>query len=116
MLREVKALGDAAVTVLGNHDFHLLTVASGHAKAHRRDTIAPILEAPDRDELLHWLQRRPLVVVEGDSLLVHAGLLPAWTPEFAQALSREVEAMLASENADAFLARALRRRAARVAR
>jgi bis(5'-nucleosyl)-tetraphosphatase (symmetrical) len=103
VLREVKALGDAAVTVLGNHDFHLLTVASGHAKAHRRDTIAPILEAPDRDELLHWLQRRPLVVVEGDSLLVHAGLLPAWTPELALELSREVEAMLASENADAFL-------------
>ena len=103
VLREVKALGDAAVTVLGNHDFHLLTVASGHAKAHRRDTIAPILEAPDRDELLHWLQRRPLVVVEGNSLLVHAGLLPAWTPELALELSREVEAMLASENADAFL-------------
>ena len=103
VLREVKALGDAAVTVLGNHDFHLLTVASGHAKAHRRDTIAPILEAPDRDELLHWLRRRPLVVVEGDALLVHAGLLPAWTPERALALSREVEATLASEHADAFL-------------
>jgi len=103
VLREVKALGDAAVTVLGNHDFHLLTVASGHAKAHRRDTIAPILEAPDRDELLHWLRRRPLVVVEGDALLVHAGLLPAWTPERALALSREVEATLASEQADAFL-------------
>jgi hypothetical protein len=57
-LREVKALGDAAVTVLGNHDFHLLTVAAGHAKLHRRDTLAPILEAPDRDELIGWLQRR----------------------------------------------------------
>jgi bis(5'-nucleosyl)-tetraphosphatase (symmetrical) len=102
-LREVKALGDAAVTVLGNHDFHLLTVASGHAKAHRRDTIAPILAAHDRDELLHWLQRRPLVVVEGDAMLVHAGLLPAWTPEKARALSREVEAMLASERAGEFL-------------
>ena len=52
VLREVKALGDAAVTVLGNHDFHLLTVAAGHAKPHRQDTIAPILDAPDRDELL----------------------------------------------------------------
>jgi bis(5'-nucleosyl)-tetraphosphatase (symmetrical) len=104
VLREVKALGDAVVTVLGNHDFHLLTVAAGHTKPHRRDTIAPILEAPDRDELIDWLMRRPLVVIEGDHLLVHAGLLPQWTPATALMLSREVQAMLASARAGAFLA------------
>ena len=103
VLREVKALGDCAFTVLGNHDFHLLTVGAGHAKTRRRDTIAPILDAPDRDELLHWLQRRPLVVVDGDFVLVHAGLLPAWTADVALALSREVEAMLAGRRADRFL-------------
>jgi len=103
VLREVMALGDAATTVLGNHDFHLLNVAAGHAKAHRNDTLAPILEAPDRDKLLDWLQRRPLVVVDGDLLLVHAGLLPAWNPAAALALSGEVQAMLASERADDFL-------------
>ena len=104
VLREVKALGEAAVTVLGNHDLHLLTVAAGHAKPHRRDTIGPILEAPDRDELIDWLLHRPLVVIEGERLLVHAGLLPQWTPATALMLSREVQAMLASERADAFLA------------
>ena len=103
VLREVKALGDSVVTVLGNHDLHLLTVAAGHTKAHRQDTIAPILDAPDRDELLGWLQRRPLVAAEGDHLLVHAGLVPAWTPAMALALSGEVQAMLASEHADRFL-------------
>jgi bis(5'-nucleosyl)-tetraphosphatase (symmetrical) len=103
VLREVKGLGECATTVLGNHDFHLLTVAAGHARAHRHDTIAPILEAPDRDELLGWLQRRPLVVVEGVHLLVHAGLLPAWTPATAVALSGEVQAMLASARSDVFL-------------
>jgi bis(5'-nucleosyl)-tetraphosphatase (symmetrical) len=103
VLREVKALGEAVVNVLGNHDLHLLTVAAGHAKPHRRDTIAPILAAPDRAELLHWLQRRPLVVVEGEHLLVHAGLLPSWSPATALALSREVEAMLASDGAGTFL-------------
>jgi bis(5'-nucleosyl)-tetraphosphatase (symmetrical) len=103
VLRDVKALGDAVVTVLGNHDLHLLTVAAGHTRSHRQDTIAPILEAPDRDELLHWLARRPLVVAEGDKLLVHAGLLPDWAAAKAVALSAEVEAMLASARADAFL-------------
>lgn len=103
VLREVKALGDAAVTVLGNHDFHLLTVAAGHARQHRHDTIAPILDAADRDELLAWVRSWPLVVIEGDRLLVHAGLLPQWTPETALALSGEVQATLAAADHDAFL-------------
>jgi bis(5'-nucleosyl)-tetraphosphatase (symmetrical) len=103
VLREVKALGDAAVTVLGNHDFHLLTVAAGHTRAHKRDTIAPILDAPDRDELLAWVRSWPLVVIEDDHLLVHAGLLPQWTPATALMLSREVQAMLRSDDHDAFL-------------
>ena len=103
VLRTVKALGDAATTVLGNHDLHLLTVAAGHRPAHGADTLDVILNAPDRAELLDWLRRRPLVVREGDLLLVHAGLLPSWTPDKAVSLSREVEAMLASEQHDEFL-------------
>jgi len=103
VLREVRALGDAAVTVLGNHDLHLLTVAAGHRRPHRDDTLDAILGAPDRDELVDWLARRPLVAVEGDLLLVHAGLLPDWTPAKALALSREVEAKLGSADRDRFL-------------
>jgi len=103
VLREVVALGDAAVTVLGNHDFHLLTIAAGHRKPHRGDTLDAILAAPDRDELIDWLARRPLVVQEDDRLLVHAGLLPQWTPAFALALSREVETELAGARRIEFL-------------
>ena len=103
VLREVKALGAAATTVLGNHDFHLLTVAAGHARQHKRDTIGPILAAPDRDELLAWVRAQPLVVVEGDRLLVHAGLLPEWTPDAAVALSGEVQAALRADDHDHFL-------------
>ena len=99
VLREVRKLGDAATTVLGNHDFHLLTIAAGHRQPHREDTLDAILEAPDRDELIAWLKARPLVVVEDERLLVHAGLLPQWTPATALMLSREVQAMLGSERA-----------------
>ena len=97
VLREVKALGDAAVTVLGNHDFHLLTIAAGHRKPHHDDTIDSVLAAKDRDELLAWLAARPLVVAEGDLAMVHAGFLPSWTIATALMLSREVQAMLASD-------------------
>jgi bis(5'-nucleosyl)-tetraphosphatase (symmetrical) len=103
VLRHVKSLGAAATTVLGNHDLHLLIVAAGHRAAHRHDTLSAILEATDRDELLDWLRRRPLVVREGGLLLVHAGLLPSWTPADAVALSREVETVMASPGYDDFL-------------
>lgn len=103
VLREVMALGDAAVAVLGNHDFHLLTVAAGHRKPHREDTLDAILAAPDRDALVAWLAARPLVVAEGGLALVHAGFLPAWTVEQALLLSHEVQATLAGARAHAFL-------------
>ena len=103
VLREVRSLGDAVVSVLGDHDLHLLTVAAGHRRPHRSDTLDAILGAPDRHELIDWLARRPLVAIEGDRLLVHAGLLPGWAPETARTLAREVEAKLASADRDRFL-------------
>jgi bis(5'-nucleosyl)-tetraphosphatase (symmetrical) len=103
VLREVMALGDAAVTVLGNHDFHLLTVAAGHRRPHRGDTIDDILAAPDRDELVAWLAARPLAVAEGDYAMVHAGFLPSWTVAQAVALSGEVQAVMAGDAAHEFL-------------
>lgn len=103
VLRFVKNLGDAAVTVLGNHDFHLLRIAAGFGKQHRGDTLGAILDAPDRDELVDWLATRPLVHREGKSLMVHAGLIPAWSASRAEALAREVEAVLAGEQRCALL-------------
>jgi bis(5'-nucleosyl)-tetraphosphatase (symmetrical) len=105
VLREVKALGDAAVTVLGNHDFHLLRIAAGHGREHGGDTLKSILGAPDRDDLVAWLLHRPLAVIEEDRVLVHAGLLPLWSPATARMLSREVEAVLGGARAGEFLAK-----------
>ena len=103
VLREVRALGDAARTVLGNHDLHLLSVAAGHARTHRDDTLAPILAAPDRDDLLDWLARQPLAIAEDETLMVHAGVLPQWTTPRVLELAGEVEAVLASDGRDPFL-------------
>src|SRR5436190_5788907 len=96
-LRFVRALGANATVVLGNHDLHLLALAFGSRRKQKDgDTLAPVLEAPDRDQLLEWLLGRPLAVFDeprGD-FLVHAGLVPEWTPRFAAKLAREVEAVL----------------------
>ncbi|WP_163577500.1 symmetrical bis(5'-nucleosyl)-tetraphosphatase [Halomonas faecis] len=102
-LREVRALGEAAVTVLGNHDLHLLAVARGGASLNRKDTLTGILEAPDREALLDWLQSQPLLVRRGDDVMTHAGLLPQWSEEQAERLAREVQTRLAGERSGAFL-------------
>ncbi|HUR89513.1 MAG TPA: symmetrical bis(5'-nucleosyl)-tetraphosphatase, partial [Ramlibacter sp.] len=94
-LRFVKGLGDRAVSVLGNHDLHLVCVAEGIQRRKKRDTLEDVLQAPDRDELIAWLRRQPLLHAEGDFVLVHAGLLPQWSVDRARELAAEVEAMLA---------------------
>jgi bis(5'-nucleosyl)-tetraphosphatase (symmetrical) len=104
-LRQIRALGDRAKVVLGNHDLHLLAVACGIRKAHRSDTIEDILAAPDRDELLDWLRCRPLALMRDEHLLVHAGVLPQWTAQQTLALAHEVETVLRSADWKAFLAR-----------
>jgi bis(5'-nucleosyl)-tetraphosphatase (symmetrical) len=94
VLRFVKSLGDRAITVLGNHDLHLLAVAEGVKKPHRGDTLDEILDAPDRDDLLEWLRHRKMMHAEGGYAMVHAGLLPQWSIARALELAREVEAAL----------------------
>lgn len=103
-LRFVKDLGASAVAVLGNHDFHLLCVAEGLQRERPRDHLAPVLAAPDRDELLDWLRHRPLMHVDGALAMVHAGLVPEWTVPRARELAGEVEAALQGPSWRAFLA------------
>jgi len=105
VLRLVKSLGDSAITVLGNHDLHLLAVAEGVAELHRSDTLDEILNAPDRDELLHWLRHQRLLLAQDGYVLVHAGLLPQWDVAQAESLAREVEAALRSDDYITFLSR-----------
>lgn len=103
VLRHVKSLGEAAITVLGNHDLHLLAVAEGVAALHHSDTLDDILNAPDRDELLHWLRHQRLLHVQDNFVLVHAGLLPGWTVQQAQQLASEVEQVLRGKDYVTFL-------------
>lgn len=105
VLRLIKSLGDSAITVLGNHDLHLLAVAEGAAELHRSDTLDEILAAPDRDELLNWLRNQRLLHAEGEYVLVHAGLLPDWSIKKAGKLAHEVEQALRGDDYATFLTR-----------
>ena len=107
-LRHVRKLamasGGLIDSVLGNHDLHLLAVAYGIRPEHKSDTLAEILHAPDRDELIDWIRHRPLAIRVPGHVLVHAGLLPQWTPAQAMALAGEVQQMLRGPNLAEFLA------------
>src|SRR5580692_9375890 len=92
-LRLIRALGDNAVVVLGNHDLHLLALAFGSKlKDKPGDTLRELLRAPDRVGLLE----RPLAhqdPVHGD-LLIHAGLVPQWSVPQTLSLAQEVHTAL----------------------
>jgi len=105
VLRYVRELGDAAVTVLGNHDLHLLGVWAGHRTAHESDTLHEILDAPDCDELMHWLRSRPMAHYQHGVLMTHAGTWPGWTLEQTLAHAHELEEALRSDDYPALFER-----------
>ena len=102
LLRFLRAMNDAVVAVLGNHDLHLLVVAEGFAKAQPGDTLQGVLNAPDRDELLYWLRHQRLLHVSGDYVMVHAGLLPSWSVIQAANLAQEAESFLHNKDHEEF--------------
>ena len=105
VLRRVKALYalGAADSVIGNHDFFLIMALEGFSTLHQGDTLDQVLSQPDACELIDWLRHRPLLIEHDQHVVVHAGLLPAWTLAEARALAREIEAQLRGEHYREFL-------------
>ena len=105
-LRFIRDLGEAAVSVLGTHDLHLLAAAHGHPIDHDDHTLDAVLGAPDRDELIDWLSRQPLLHHDEQLgfTMLHAGLPPQWDLDLARRCAREVEAVLQGGNRTGFIA------------
>lgn len=100
-LRFVRALGDSVVSVLGNHDLHLLALESGVVRFGKRfGSLEKLLNAPDAAELCEWLRNRPLAHYDKqlDTLLVHAGTHPRWSVKKTLARAAEVEEALQGYN------------------
>jgi bis(5'-nucleosyl)-tetraphosphatase (symmetrical) len=104
VLRRLVGLGDAARCLLGNHDLNLLAIACGVRAPHRNDTVAQVLDAPDREPLLQWLRHQRLALWAHGILMVHAGVLPAWDAGQVLRLASEVEALLRGPGQRDFLA------------
>ncbi|MGJ7527371.1 symmetrical bis(5'-nucleosyl)-tetraphosphatase [Variovorax sp. GB1P17] len=111
VLRRVQGYGASALSLLGNHDLHLLGVAHGARKAGRKDTLADLLAAPDSEAMLEWVRHQHMALhmqigqgeKAGDLLMVHAGVLPQWTVGDTLALAAEVESVLRGPALGSFL-------------
>ena len=103
VLRRLKGYGAAARCLLGNHDLHLLAVSQGVRPPGRKDTLGPLLAAPDREALLGWLRLQDLAMHAQGCLMVHAGVLPSWSVAKTLALAGEVQAVLRSDDWVEFL-------------
>ena len=102
-LRFVKSLGESAITVLGNHDIHLMALYYGLRPREKDPTLDQVLDAADAAELINWLQQQPLLHCSDDHVLVHAGLHPHWTLETAQSLAIELQQIISGINDDSTL-------------
>jgi bis(5'-nucleosyl)-tetraphosphatase (symmetrical) len=103
VLRWVYTHRDHVRVVLGNHDLHAIAVAHDIRPPHRFDTLTALFAAEDGSSLLTWLRQQPLMVLEDDFAMLHAGLYPQWTLPQARALAAEVEAVLQSADYLSFL-------------
>jgi bis(5'-nucleosyl)-tetraphosphatase (symmetrical) len=107
VLQSLVGMGSAAQCILGNHDLHLLAVAAGQHSVHPSDTLGGVLGSPEKPALLAWLRQQKMALHlklgVKNWLLVHAGVLPAWTLQQTLALAGEVEAALQSPDFEQFL-------------
>jgi len=103
VLELLYSLRKSIKVVLGNHDLHLLAMASGQGPKKDSDLIK-IIESANADKLLKWLSKRPLFYRDKEKKLAmsHAGIPPMWSPKQARALSKEVEAVLQGPKANKF--------------
>lgn len=104
-MRFLYSIKESVSGVLGNHDLHLLALAHQvRSPKPSESDLTAILDAPDSDQLLQWLQTLPLALyfAEHDTLLTHAGWPPQWSLKALLRYSAEIETVLQGEQAQLF--------------
>ncbi|MCL4148733.1 UNVERIFIED_CONTAM: hypothetical protein GTU68_023337 [Idotea baltica] len=95
----LKSLNNQCVTVLGNHDIHLLSMIYGIRTPKYLDSVDDILGCSQKQDIADWFRQKPLMVVNEEQRFVmsHAGIYPWWTLKQASKRAKEVEALLKDE-------------------
>lgn len=106
VLRFISSLPIAPRITLGNHDLHLLgSLFGGRPWKGHDDTIMEVMNAPDGEELGHWLRKQSILCYspELNIAMCHAGIAPVWNLAQAIALAGELETVLSGDSYREFL-------------
>lgn len=95
----LKSLNKQCVTVLGNHDIHLLSMIYGIRKPKPSDTVSDILRSSDCADIAGWLRHQPLLAISNKHkyAMSHAGIYPWWGLDESLSYAREVETLFRDE-------------------
>ena len=94
----IRSLKNSAISILGNHDIHLIMVANTSSIFSNTYTFSDILMSPERNEIVDWIRHRPLLHRHGHVAMIHAGIIPEWTLDQAERLAKEAEILFRSPN------------------
>lgn len=99
VLRFLKSLENQCLSVLGNHDIHLMSMHYGIRSPRPNDTLNKLLDASDRGDLIDWLRQQPLMLRldKHQAIVCHAGIYPWWSLAQAQSYAEEVHDVFADE-------------------
>ncbi len=98
-LRLIISLKNQCVSVLGNHDIHLLSMLYGVREPRQHDSLDKILVADDAQEIANWLRAQPLLHIDSERRLAlcHAGIYPWWSLRKAKKRAADVESVFQNE-------------------
>ena len=92
-MQEIFKLGKCVKSVLGNHDLNFLAVHYGMIKPRAKDNLEVILKAKNREDIVEFFLKCPLLYIHDTKPLVvaHAGIFPLWDIRRAKAESKEIK-------------------------
>ena len=102
-LNYLYSIKDSIKVILGNHDIALIAAYVGIKKSN--ETIQPILDAPNADELIHWLRHQPFLHWDFKLgyCMAHAGISPEFDFGMARTHAARIEKKLQGRNYKAWL-------------
>ena len=102
-LNYLYSIKESIKVVLGNHDIALIAAYAGVKKSN--ETIQPILDAPNADELIEWLRHQPFLHWDFKLgyCMAHAGISPQFDLGMAIRYASRIEKKLQGRNYKAWL-------------